>query len=562
MATTSHYRSVYCAVLAAAAMALWPLAAVAQVEAFTNDAWAEYDALSHSIIVHDTKKDIYYRYRLPASKPVTKLEFNKIRTTIALGPGRPVVEISNTRIVVTFGNGSALSIPVTVFTPFTFHGTATSAALPGPNAISVSNDADTFDTTCDGRLMVVVGANSPTPVSLVDVTAGREVATVAYPAKLARSAAIGDDERSVLVVLDNTSNTDASAIRRLTIGPDDTLVDAGEQLFFGTDFVSKVRIAPGSKTGVALVGQFPARLVAFTLPGLMVKGSVTLAQGIGNAIVFSPLGERVYARSGRRAIVPDVIEGFAFDPVAGTIGQAATLTINDVAGFKGVSFNEPMAISADGRLLIAAEEAPAARITGFSAGDGAIVRTSSHPGTVSPRIVGAGRQCAQTTAQAVVEYYHAAFDHYFVTGIDNEITMLDDGTLAGWTRTGQRFIVYPPGAPGSAATCRFFSTAFGLRSSHFYTPVAGECATVKANPDWQFEGEVFNLALPSGDGSCTSSTTPLFRLYNNGQGGAPSHRYTTRTDVRAQMIGLGWTPEGLGDGVVACVPPDQAAAAR
>ena len=45
---------------------------------------------------------------------------------------------------------------------------------------------------------------------------------------------------------------------------------------------------------------------------------------------------------------------------------------------------------------------------------------------------------------------------------------------------------------------------------------------------------------------------PLFRLYNNGQGGAPNHRYTTSTVTRGQMLALGWVQEGAGEGVVAC----------
>ena len=48
---------------------------------------------------------------------------------------------------------------------------------------------------------------------------------------------------------------------------------------------------------------------------------------------------------------------------------------------------------------------------------------------------------------------------------------------------------------------------------------------------------------------------PLYRLYNDGQGGAPNHRYTTSPTVRAAMMGRGWTPEGMGSlGVIACVP--------
>ncbi len=167
---------------------------------------------------------------------------------------------------------------------------------------------------------------------------------------------------------------------------------------------------------------------------------------------------------------------------------------------------------------------------------------------------------AQTTI-SVIEYYHAVFDHYFVTGIADEITKLDNGTFAGWARTGQQFLAYPIGTAGSVPTCRFFSTAFGLKSSHFYTPNAAECTVVKANPSWQFEVEVFGVASPSGAGACGSGTKPLYRLYNNGQGGAPNHRYTTDLTTRSNTIAKGWIPEGSGAlGVIACVPASSAVA--
>jgi len=48
--------------------------------------------------------------------------------------------------------------------------------------------------------------------------------------------------------------------------------------------------------------------------------------------------------------------------------------------------------------------------------------------------------------------------------------------------------------------------------------------------------------------------TPVYRLYNNSQGGAPNHRYTTSLTTRATMLGKGWIAEGLGVGVVMCAP--------
>ncbi len=154
----------------------------------------------------------------------------------------------------------------------------------------------------------------------------------------------------------------------------------------------------------------------------------------------------------------------------------------------------------------------------------------------------------------VIEYRHAEFDHYFITALPAEIQKLDDGTFAGWTRTGHVFNVFVSDTPSTAEVCRFFSTSFAPKSSHFYTPSASECEVVKKSPDWSFEAAVFNVTLPAGDGTCPAGTQQLFRIYNDGQGGAPNHRYTTDHDTFLAMQQLGWKPEGSGEGVIACVP--------
>ena len=156
----------------------------------------------------------------------------------------------------------------------------------------------------------------------------------------------------------------------------------------------------------------------------------------------------------------------------------------------------------------------------------------------------------------VIEYYHAAWDHYFVTAIADEITKLDAGVFVGWTRTGLKFKAYAAGAAGSANVCRFFSTSFGERSSHFYTPFVTECAIVKQNVNWMLESEaVFAIPVPDLAGTCVAGTTPVFRYYNNGQGAAPNHRYTIDPALRTVMLQRGWISEGYGDlGVIMCAP--------
>ena len=141
-----------------------------------------------------------------------------------------------------------------------------------------------------------------------------------------------------------------------------------------------------------------------------------------------------------------------------------------------------------------------------------------------------------------------------MTAIADEITKLDNGTFKGWARTGQAFNVFLSGTPDTAVVCRFFTVKFPPKSTHFYTPFAPECASLKAGTTWDYEGTVFNVILPAADGSCPPGTQALYRLYNSGMGAAPNHRYTTDLATFSMMTGLGWTPEGSGVGVIACVP--------
>ena len=150
---------------------------------------------------------------------------------------------------------------------------------------------------------------------------------------------------------------------------------------------------------------------------------------------------------------------------------------------------------------------------------------------------------------AAVEFLHAGFGHYFLTADPDEIGGLDSGVFAGWSRTGQTFNVWKTGT-GLADVCRFFTVFFAPKSSHFYTANGAECALVGQNPVWQYEKISFLVALPDPGGNCTVGTK-LYRLYNNGQTGAPNHRYTTSLAIRAQMIAQGFAPE---DDNTWCIP--------
>jgi hypothetical protein len=94
-----------------------------------------------------------------------------------------------------------------------------------------------------------------------------------------------------------------------------------------------------------------------------------------------------------------------------------------------------------------------------------------------------------------------------------------------------------------------------VKSSHFYTPNPVECDGVKLNPDWQYEGLKLYAPVPASDGTCPAGTRGVYRMYNQGQGGAPNHRFTTELAVRATMLAAGWVKEGDGPvGVSFCSP--------
>jgi len=148
-----------------------------------------------------------------------------------------------------------------------------------------------------------------------------------------------------------------------------------------------------------------------------------------------------------------------------------------------------------------------------------------------------------------VEYYNAGFGHYFMTAQADEIALLDGGAFGGaFVRTGRAFTVHASAGSGLAPVCRFFTTpgTFGAKSSHFYTADADECAGLKLNPAWIYEKIAFYAPLPDAGGTCPANTLPVYRMYNNGNTGAPNHRFTTDYATRLAFVpALNWSDEGI-----------------
>jgi len=160
-----------------------------------------------------------------------------------------------------------------------------------------------------------------------------------------------------------------------------------------------------------------------------------------------------------------------------------------------------------------------------------------------------------TDTLAVIEYYNAALDHFFLTAIPAEIHALDAGTLRGWARTLQSFSAFAQAASGKNPVCRYYLPP-AAGDSHFYSASPIECDEVRAKfPGFVFEGAaVLHIALPdTATGVCATGTLPVFRVWNNRADS--NHRYTTDPAIRDMMVGRGGIAEGYGpDRVIMCAP--------
>jgi hypothetical protein len=165
---------------------------------------------------------------------------------------------------------------------------------------------------------------------------------------------------------------------------------------------------------------------------------------------------------------------------------------------------------------------------------------------------------------AAIEYYNASLDHYFISPLLPDIDALDSGRIAGWTRTGQTFRVYPSqasGGPNVNPVCRFYIPP-EHGNSHFFSASPEECAAIrgKIGTDPNYSNYVyetpnaFYVALPDATtGACAAGTGSVYRLWN--QRADSNHRYIGDSSLRALMLGKGYASEGYGpDGVSMCVP--------
>jgi lysyl endopeptidase len=151
-----------------------------------------------------------------------------------------------------------------------------------------------------------------------------------------------------------------------------------------------------------------------------------------------------------------------------------------------------------------------------------------------------------------IEYYNTLLNHYFISAAQAELDLIDRGDAGpGWVRTGKSFQVYSGADTANAAivpVCRFYGTPGKGPNSHFYTGSSAECAFVKTDPGWTYEGMAFATILPV-DQVCPQGTIPVYRAYNDGAARNDSnHRYSTDLSV------LTATPGYRYEAVAFCAP--------
>jgi YVTN family beta-propeller protein len=373
-----------------------------------------------------------------------------------------------------------------------------------PRGIAVAADG--------ARLYVALSAKNELVV--VDVATGESIVHIPVGAGPS-GVAITPDGQTVLV-----ANTDGHSLSFVSATANALLatIPVG-QVPFG------VAISPDSKTAyVAVYGSNAVSVV--DIPSRSVVATVPVGQGPYGLALKSD-GTRLYVsdNQNRVSVVDTASRTIIASIPVGSHPQGIALTPDDAELYVSNQYGNSVDVI-DTQYNLVFHTIP---VAGSPISFGAFV---------SPPLI---------DAEQAVEYFHAGMGHYFVTSIPAEIQALDNATIPGWARTNETFQVFDINA-GHTYVCRYFSAAFAPKSSHFYSPLAHECEILRTNPLWTREGFVFNVRLVSG--SCPFGTTALFRLYNNGQGGAPNHRYTTKTSIRDQMVTAGFVFEGA----TGCVP--------
>ncbi|HTS20447.1 MAG TPA: YncE family protein [Casimicrobiaceae bacterium] len=464
---------------------------------------------------------------------------------VTANPRRIIADAATHRVYLTHGTATNTQGVVTVI-----DGTSNTVVT----TIPVGNDPGGIASNFFIHQVYVTNGGSNN-VSVIDATANAVIATI--PVGTGPSSPTSNDTLKKLYVVSNTDNTVTSideqalaVVKTIGVGkgPITPAIDAQHAKVYVNNQTDKTISVIDSTTD--------------TVTGLIPSGAGISASGTANFMVISSVYHRGYLPNGTDNTL--TIVDTDNDTVTHTVpvGTTPLETIVDANGGNVYVVNQG---SNSVSILSAATEtvidslavggAPWRMLDGL---DHVFVLNTNGSSADSVTIAAEENTLAETAI--ATEFYEADFNHYFNTADEVETRLLVDGVFGdGWHRTFAFFRVWTVPGPGRVAMCRFFSATFGTLSSHFYT-FGDECQTLQSDPTfsavWVLETAAAYYLMPTdATGNCPAGTAPLFRVYNNGMGGAPNHRLTGDEATRDLMITLGWSPEGNGPLIIfACTP--------
>ena len=289
--------------------------------------------------------------------------------------------------------------------------------------------------------------------------------------------------------------------------------------------------------------------------GVLAIGASTFG---GNRAGYSNFGARVDLMApGGNGVACSAYNFLALDNTGATVPVA-----DSTSSRSGTSFSAPLVSGVVSLMLSVAPDLTAAQVR-------AILKASAKPfpagSTCNTTICGAGlldapgavrgalAAAGAPTQVTLVEFYHAAFDHYFITWMPAEIAILDAGTpIKGWTRTGNRS---RPTRPRRPALRRYAATTFrrgwAIRTSSVAAPRSARHGAEE--PELRAGGPELHAPVPARRRRVPGGHDPGVPVFSNRPDA--NHRYMIDKAVRDQMVAKGWLAEGDGpDLVVMCAP--------
>jgi hypothetical protein len=515
---------------------------------------------------------------LRSNLPLTASDIDDIATWIFYAPtcpsAQPVLQASPAPV--TFGSTTVGATSAAIGVTITNSGSAaaTGVSFANSNAAEFLVSGNTCTTTIN------VGASCSLSISFKPSAAGARSGTLTVNRAGGAGVGIGMSGTGTATVTPGQLSMSTS-------------LNFGSQTVGSTSSPSTVAVTNTGGTAVSVSGVTSSNPSEFTIASSNC-GTVSAGAGCTISVTFTPAAAGARSASitvtssglgspqaisasgtGTATATPGQLSMSASvnvgNQAVGTTSAANNVSITNVGGssvtVSGISSSNPseFAVTTSNCSTVAAGAGCSFSFTFKPGAAGARTGniTVASNGTGSPQAIavsGTGTTSSGPATVTVVEYYHAGFDHYFITAKQSDIDALDAGAFGGvWVRTGYTFKAYAaPGATGSGAVCRFFSTAFGPKSSHFYTWYVPECDGLKADPNhaWQYEDSNLIMGMSAGDGTCPTGFTPVYRFYNRSQGGAPNHRYTTDPAISTQMLTKSYTQEGPLPGLAfMCSPP-------